>query len=269
MTEPHPHSHFLLLLLPFFFFIALPASSNDSTYPNRPSHKCGDVLISYPFWIIDNESTAQFCGYQGFGINCTTIGDRSIPEIRLGGDSYHVQWIIPESSKISLVDKDVLTVLPGPPDRCPRVRHSRINLQTLPLNYTSHNVNLTLHFGCIECPVFATEIPCFERKSCLQIMNNVTEDETDWNEFSCTGDVVTTVIRDHINRILPNLSTTFGEVLRLGFELEWWRMDDCDKCEESGGKCGHHNTAGFICFCSDGTTNKDDCKGTFISTTKF
>ncbi|KAJ0429890.1 putative wall-associated receptor kinase, galacturonan-binding domain-containing protein [Helianthus annuus] len=264
MTEPHPHSHFLLLLLPFFF-IALPAASNDTTYPNCPSYKCGDVPISYPFWIIDGESTTQFCGYQGFGINCSPI---LIPEIRLGGDSYDVQWIFPESSKISLVDKDVLTVLPGPnPDKCPRVRH-RINLESLPLNYTSHNVNLTFHFGCNECPDFATEIRCLERKSCLQIMNNGT-DEEDWNEFSCTGDVVTTVIRDHINRFLPNLSTTFGDVLRLGFELEWWRMDDCDKCEESGGRCGHHNTAGFICFCSDGTTNKDHCKGTFISTIKF
>ncbi|KAF5756364.1 putative wall-associated receptor kinase, galacturonan-binding domain-containing protein [Helianthus annuus] len=265
MIEPHPHSHFLLLLLPFFF-IALPAASNDSTYPNCPSYKCGDVPISYPFWINDSESTTQFCGYQGFGINCSPILNEIVPEIRLGGDSYHVQWIFPESRKISLVDEDVLTVRPGP-DRCPRVRH-RINLQTLPLNYTSHNVNITFHFGCIECPDFATEIQCFERKSCLQIMNNGT-DESDWDEFSCTGDVVTTVIRDNINRILPNLSTTFGDALRLGFELEWWRMDDCDKCEESGGRCGHHNIAGFICFCSDGTTNKDYCKGTLISTIKF
>ncbi|MFS8023657.1 hypothetical protein Hanom_Chr16g01454051 [Helianthus anomalus] len=112
--------------------------------------------------MIYNEPTTHYCSYEGFGINCSTIGK---PQITLGNDSYNVGMINPESRIISLVDKDVLI------ERCPRVRH-RINLESLPLNYTSHNVNLTFHFNCTGCPSFATEIPCFKRKSCVQIMNN-------------------------------------------------------------------------------------------------
>ncbi|MFS8023658.1 putative wall-associated receptor kinase [Helianthus anomalus] len=76
--------------------------------------------------------------------------------------------------------------------------------------------------------------------------------------------MVTTVIHEHIDRF-PNLSAEIWEVLKLGFELEWRSMDDCDKCEKSGGRCGHNSATGFICFCFDGTTNKDYCKGTFVS----
>ncbi|KAI3818860.1 hypothetical protein L1987_12681 [Smallanthus sonchifolius] len=254
----------LLLLLPFFL-IPLVAESNNSSYPNCPTRECGDATISYPFWKMDSDTTTQFCGYQGFGIKCSGNGRQNISEITLGGDSYYVQWINHECSSILLADSDVSSVVPGP-NNCPRVHHG-INLQTLPLNFSILNVNLSFHFNCTGFPSFATEIPCMERsegKSCVHVMNSSTE-ETDWDEYSCTDEVVTPVIGEHINGF-PNLSTDFGELLRRGFELEWWRVDDCDKCEESGGRCGHHNTTGFVCFCSDGTTSKGDCKGTFVST---
>ncbi|KAI3818875.1 hypothetical protein L1987_12696 [Smallanthus sonchifolius] len=128
----------LSLLLPFFFIIAQSAESDDSSQPNCPLYKCGDVAINYTFWKIDSESTAQFCGYPDFGINCTNIDGRIIPEI----DLFHVQRTIKYSS-ILLADRDVFSVGPGAND-CPRVRHG-INLQTLPLSFLEVNVNLSFH----------------------------------------------------------------------------------------------------------------------------
>ncbi|KAM0049884.1 putative wall-associated receptor kinase, galacturonan-binding domain-containing protein [Helianthus debilis subsp. tardiflorus] len=156
---PHPHS----LLLPIFF-IALHAAaqSNNPIFPHCLPRYCGDVHISYPFWIIDNESTTQYCGYEGFGINCPTNGDGILPEITLGGDLYYVRWI--NQYSILLSDSSVSLDVPGPPkpNHCPRVHHG-INLQTLPLNFTTSNANLSFHFNCTGCPSFATEIQmsCF------------------------------------------------------------------------------------------------------------
>ncbi|KAJ0429879.1 putative transcription factor interactor and regulator LIM family [Helianthus annuus] len=263
---PHPHS----LLLPIFF-IALHAAAQSSNpiSPHCLPRYCGDVLISYPFWIIDTESTTQYCGYEGFGINCPAIGDGILPEITLGGDLYYVRWINQDS--ILLSDSNVSLAVPGPPkpNHCPRVRHG-INLQTLPLNFTTSNTNLSFHFNCTRCPSFATEIqmPCFfernERKACVHVMNTITEEA----EYSCTEKVVTTVVHAHINEF-PNLSMQLGDILPKGFELEWSRMDGCEKCEESDGRCGWHNTTGLICFCSDGMNSRGECKGTFVTTPVF
>ncbi|KAI3732149.1 hypothetical protein L1987_63348 [Smallanthus sonchifolius] len=262
-------SHFSpLLLLPFFFFITPSAESYDSTQPNCPLHKCGDVDINYPFWKIDSESTNQFCGYPGFGINCTTIDERSIPQITFTGDSFHVLRTIKYSS-IVLADRDVFSVGPDP-NNCPRVRHG-INLQTLPLSFSEVNVNLSFHFSCTGFPSFASEIPCMEKnqkKSFVYIMNTSRPVEPDWDVYSCSQEVVTTVLRENINRF-PVLSTEFGRLLEGGFELKWRRTDDCGRCEDSYGQCGHRNPTGFICFCRDGTTSMGDCLGTIITTLKF
>ncbi|KAF5756376.1 putative wall-associated receptor kinase, galacturonan-binding domain-containing protein [Helianthus annuus] len=254
----------LLLLLPLFFITML-AQSNNSTYPYCPSINCGNVTVSYPFWTINNESLSQFCGYDGFGINCSYNGNQRIPQISFGGDSYYVQSINYELGTIFLADYDVSPVVVIP-NNCPRVRHN-INLGTLPLDFTTSSVNLSFHFDCDECPSFATEISCLDRdagKACLEVMSNSTE-EKDWDVYSCDQEVVTTVFGSNIDRF-PNLSTNFGRVLEKGFGLRWKKMDGCDKCEESEGRCGRSNTTGFVCFCSDGTTSKGGCKGTIATT---
>ncbi|KAJ0448337.1 putative protein kinase RLK-Pelle-WAK-LRK10L-1 family [Helianthus annuus] len=270
LSYPHPHS-LLLLLLPVFL-IAQTSQSNNISNHSCPSYKCGDVPISYPFWINDSESTTQFCGYEGFGINCSTIGDRSIPEITLNGDSFYVLRIIPEYKSVILADRDV-SFLPPVPNSCPRLQHG-INLETLPLYFTTSNTNLSFNFDCTGCPSLATEIriPCFEsnqRKSCVHILSTTTQEEVDWSDYFCSDEVVTTVISgEYMPDMFPNISTKLGEILEKGFELEWSRMDDCEKCEGSRGQCGHHNKTGFICFCSDGTVSVGDCKGSKIDLRK-
>ncbi|XP_076886654.1 LEAF RUST 10 DISEASE-RESISTANCE LOCUS RECEPTOR-LIKE PROTEIN KINASE-like 2.1 [Bidens hawaiensis] len=250
-----------LLLLPFFFIISFSAEYNTSTFPECGSSNCGGVNISYPFWKIDSESTTQFCGYEGFGINCS---QQNISEITFNGDSYYVESINYELGTILLADYEVSRVAEVW-NNCPRVQHN-ITLGTLPFDFAMYTINLSFHFDCDRCPSFATEVPCLERdngKACLDIVNNII-DELDWNEYSCDQEVITTVSGGNLERF-PDLPTSFSSILERGFGLQWKQTDDCSKCEESNGRCGWRNTVGFLCYCADGTTRKGDCKGTLVT----
>ncbi|XP_076945881.1 LEAF RUST 10 DISEASE-RESISTANCE LOCUS RECEPTOR-LIKE PROTEIN KINASE-like 2.4 [Bidens hawaiensis] len=258
------HLLYLTFLLLSIFFISLFAQFDNPDYPNCPSSRCGDVNISYPFWRMDEPaSRSQSCGYQGFGIDCyATDGDSSVPRISLSGSYYNVRNIsyhYPYNT-IHLSAVDQL------PDDCPGVRHN-ITLGTLPLIFTMITVNISFHFNCTGFPSFATEIPRLgnnERKSCVHVMNDTTE-ETDWGQYSCSEEAITAVVKDRTGS-LPDLSRGLGELLQRGFELDWGSMDDdqCDKCEQSDGRCGH-DTRGFICFCSGGSITRNDCEGSNIN----
>ncbi|CAI9779119.1 unnamed protein product [Fraxinus pennsylvanica] len=48
----------------------------------------------------------------------------------------------------------------------------------------------------------------------------------------------------------------YEEILRRGFALNWSIIDDCGRCERSGGRCGFNTTTfRFRCFCLDGPSS--------------
>ncbi|XP_071717703.1 LEAF RUST 10 DISEASE-RESISTANCEUS RECEPTOR-LIKE PROTEIN KINASE-like 1.2 [Rutidosis leptorrhynchoides] len=254
--------------------MAAVAEANNETHPNCPSYLCSNVNISYPFHKIGAAPANQFCGYQNFGINCSSNNGTERPIFYIGQDSYFVENIIYEPPSILLVDYDVSPVVTGPikPSFCPIVQHS-INITTLPFEFSQFTLNLSFHFNCTNTkrfPVFAIPIPCLNdtsnnKASCVNIENTDTQD-FNWTDYSCEDHVVTTVLRDQSNGpsgLNLGLNGEYGRALNRGFELVWWRWEseDCDKCEENKGMCGHHNTTGFLCFCLDGTTSKHHCKG--------
>lgn len=140
----------------------------------------------------------------------------------------------------------------------------------MPFNFWGQNVNLSFHFNCTGVPDFAREIPCLStstNKSCVNDLNYEPENFS-WTVYSCDDEVVTTVF-DVFSSTMA-LETEFSRALRQGFELKWGRMEDCQKCEESGGRCGHNNsTTELMCFCSGGAITMGHCKGTFVETPRF
>ncbi|KAI3713670.1 hypothetical protein L1987_72253 [Smallanthus sonchifolius] len=238
------------------------SQSINSTYPNCPSYNCSNILITYPFWRLDDESPSHFCGYEGFGINCSAIYDTELPNINLGGDPYHVQNIYYNTSIISLVEYDLSNIIHVPND-CPRVRHA-IDLGTLPFNFSTSNVNISFHFNCTGYPSFANAIPCLyynEYRASVNVVDSETE-SFDWSVYSCDEEVVTKVLREAIFVSETHQGIDYVRGLRRGFELNWWPVEDCRRCEESNGRCGRSNGTGeLMCFCSDGTNQCYSYKG--------
>ncbi|XP_071739355.1 LEAF RUST 10 DISEASE-RESISTANCEUS RECEPTOR-LIKE PROTEIN KINASE-like 2.1 [Rutidosis leptorrhynchoides] len=257
-----------LFFIFFFYYKSMAVESNSYSSPNCPALICGGLTFSYPFYELGTgETTSQFCGYHGFGYNCSIIDDGSDrPIIYLGNDSFIVLNITYESSSITLVDYDVSTVV-ALQNPCPRVHHN-INIETLPFSFSPLNLNLSFHFNCTgKFPSFATEIPCLtysdkNRSSCVIIGDSDT-DNFDWDAYSCEDQVVTAVFRDQITVNGLFIPGNVFIAMQKGFEIRWGKLDDqedCDMCEQNDGRCGQHNTNRFLCFCLDGTTSEEYCK---------
>ncbi|KAJ9550671.1 hypothetical protein OSB04_014716 [Centaurea solstitialis] len=216
------------------------AAQSTLTHSTCPSYDpCNGVNISYPFWRIDDNQT-PYCGYQGFGINCYAINGQEHPIIVFDRASYYVKTIIHQSTTIILVDYDVSPMGIPVQNNCPSVRPN-MDLRSLPLDFSSYNVNLSFHFNCSGVPGWEPE-------------------GFDWGVYECGDEVLKTVLNGNTPD-RDTIGTEFGGVLSRGFELRWRRVEDCGPCEESNGRCGYDDiTAKVMCFCSDGRTTIGDCK---------
>ncbi|KAK7841731.1 leaf rust 10 disease-resistance locus receptor-like protein kinase-like 2.7, partial [Quercus suber] len=264
-------SYLLILSFFFFFFINSLGTNSSPLLEICPLHLCGDVDISYPFWVLKESASdqQQYCGYPGFGVMCLN----GTAELELHGDRYHVKDINYADYTLSLVDIDVSN------QTCPRARHN-VSLETLPLKYSSMDLNLSYYFNCISYPPTVPFIPCLNissNRSYVFVENHETVG-FDWSK-NCEQKVVVTVRQTQIN--MNNLTGGFGVAMNDGFLLDWQRVKDCGTCEsserywetvkdcatceKSEGYCGYNATAEeFLCFCNDGIAHGNSCKDTCI-----
>ena len=225
-------------------------------------------MIPYPFWVHNESASDQlYCGYKGLGVMC--LDGEAVLE--LPGDRYYVKDINYADYTLTLVDIDVSN------QTCPRARHN-VSLETLPLKYSSMDLNLIFYFNCTsDPPITVPSIPCLNigsNRSYVLVENHETEGYN-WSK-NCEEKVVVAVTETHIN--MGNLTGGFGGAMNNGFVLDWervkgWAMNDgflldwetvkdCVTCESSEGYCGYNATAEkFLCFCNDGSTHSNSCKG--------
>ncbi|XP_027123240.2 LEAF RUST 10 DISEASE-RESISTANCEUS RECEPTOR-LIKE PROTEIN KINASE-like 1.2 isoform X1 [Coffea arabica] len=262
-----PHQPLLFLpLLPFFisfvFMKSCAGNNNSSIWPHCPASKCGNIEVKYPFWIKSNDTAIQYCGYEGFGLDCTPS---SVPgnynlTLHLPPVDFHVQNINYADYKLTLVDADATTNL-----SCPRPRHN-LTLEDLPLNYTTQDLNLTFYFNCTvaRLPFSAYPVDCLKSGGNMSFVSleTGTNSDPDWFKF-CEEKVVVTVTKEEIEGVINWNANGIWESTFAGFVLDWYSGFECAGCENSGGRCGHNNTTTeeFLCFCNDGTITHDHCKG--------
>ena len=238
-----------LVILSFFFFIN---SLGTNSSPLCQTHYCGNVNISYPFWVHNEIASDQqyYCGYKGFGVMCLN----GMAVLELPGDRYYVKDINYDDYTLTLVDIDVTN------QTCPRARHN-VSLETLPLKYSSMDLNLSFYFNCTPYPPSVRSIQCLNigsNRSYVFVENHETVGY-DWSK-NCEKKVVVTVIQTEIK--IVDLIDWFGRAMNYGFVLDWGKVKDCVTCENSGGYCGYNATAEeFLCFCTDGSTHRNSCKG--------
>ena len=250
-----------LLILSFFFFFFFINSFGSNSSPLLTKclpHVCGNVTIEYPFWCLNNEITSDpqyYCGYKGFGVRCQN--DEAV--LGLPGDrNYSVKDINNIGHTLTLVDIDVTTN-----QTCPRPRQN-FSLETLPLNYSSMDLNLSFYFNCTAYPPSVPSIQCLNigsNRSFVFVENHETEG-FDWSK-NCEDKVVVPVrhIQTEIN--IDDLIDRFSAAMNDGFVLDLGSVKDCVTCENSEGYCGYNATAEeFLCICKDGSTHSNSCKGT-------
>ena len=245
------------LILSFFFFFffinSLGTNSSPLLAPCQP-YLCGDVNISYPFWVRNESPSDQqyYCGYKGFGVMC--LNDEAVLE--LSGDQHHVKDINYADYTLTLVDIDVSTN-----QTCPRARRHSVSLETLPLKYSSMDLNLSFYFNCTPYPPSVPSIQCLNigsNRSYVFVENHETVG-FDWSK-NCEETVVVAVTQTQINT--GNLTGGYGAAMNDGFVLDWESVKDCGPCESFEGYCGYNATAEeFLCFCTDGSTHRNSCKG--------
>ena len=241
-----------VLILSFFFFINSLGTNSSPLLAICQPHLCGNVNISYPFWFRNEIASDQQynCGYKGFGVMCRN-GEAVL---ELSGDWYHVKDINYADYTLTLVDIDVSN------QTCPRARHS-VSLETLPLKYSSMDLNLSFYFNCTSYPPTVPSIQCLNigsYRSYVFVENHETEG-FDWSK-NCEEKVVVAVRQTQIN--MGNLNGGYGGAMNDGFVLDWESVKDCGPCESFEGYCGYNATAEeFLCFCNDGSAHSKSCKG--------
>ncbi|XP_019232577.1 PREDICTED: LEAF RUST 10 DISEASE-RESISTANCE LOCUS RECEPTOR-LIKE PROTEIN KINASE-like 1.2 isoform X2 [Nicotiana attenuata] len=260
MFQNQSHSFLLSLLLPLFFcFVKSNANDDAPSYAYCPKFNCNGVEVSYPFWRLDNyNATApQYCGYPGFGINCSVSHSQPFPILHLPGDDFYVRNIDYETNSLTLVDIDVFDV------PCPRARHN-LTLEKLPLEYSDSDLKLTFYFNCTKSLPQAYPAECLIKsggKASYFYVGEISEPE-DLNWFRVCEEKVVATVTERGRFQNDDWIGGFGGAMGECFVLDWRSASECGKCEDSHGRCGFNNsTQNLLCFCKDGTVKFDHCKG--------
>ncbi|XP_062029001.1 LEAF RUST 10 DISEASE-RESISTANCE LOCUS RECEPTOR-LIKE PROTEIN KINASE-like 1.2 [Rosa rugosa] len=249
-----PISYLLAALLSLLLFNFHGSKANFVPTKNCPIYNCSNGPdFHYPFWKIEDSTADQYCGYPGFGLNCSESGEPilSLPN----NDSYYVKGINFIDSTITLVYIDVFD------QQCPKPRHS-MSVGTLPLDYSPLDVNLSFYFNCTSFPGPAVPpITCLGldgTKKFYVFKEGEQPGGFDWSE-SCEENVVVTVMKSK-ELYIDVLTGAFGGLMKQGFVLNWTTAKECASCESGGGMCGYNPTKAdeFLCFCkySDGLCEK-------------
>ncbi|XP_031499897.1 LEAF RUST 10 DISEASE-RESISTANCE LOCUS RECEPTOR-LIKE PROTEIN KINASE-like 1.2 isoform X2 [Nymphaea colorata] len=261
---PLHHRHLLLfLLLPFFFFFFIAAISAKNLSDYCPQTRCGSLIVKYPFYL---ESTApsssqSICGYEGFGINCSTGN----PILTLPSDVYLVKSIDYNSKKLSLVDTEIGFNL------CPAPGH---NVSLDPNSTLKWDPVNTHYFFLINCtknqsPSSNGYPPPTSSEYTLPMINCLSNQY--YRSYVLPPDKASVSAQwlPVCNRsvLVPFAGVVsipdnggFPMTVKSGFMLDWSQAALCSGCEATQGCCGRKTTTGqFVCFCNDGLHDKN-CK---------
>ncbi|KAJ8641841.1 hypothetical protein MRB53_018535 [Persea americana] len=264
----HPHHLFIYIYTSICTFILTVSNGYpvNRTIPACPSTTCGNLTISYPFWLSNGAPTPQYCGYPGFNISCNI---QHQPIFHLPDHhKYYVRNINYTEATINLFDMDLMG------ETCPKPNHNTTTPpNTLPLlDYSPLNLKLTFFFNCSSAnSSYGGEIRCLRNTTGNSKTSFVFREgdvpEFEWSKY-CEESVVVPVLA--IEAESGNYIDFRGLLLK-GFYLDWDSGDgDCMLCEVTNGCCGYGSNSGkFSCFCQDGVHARDCYDGTLSSSFKL
>ncbi|KAM2539830.1 hypothetical protein TB2_025082 [Malus domestica] len=243
------HSFLLQSLFPFLLIasflsinVELSLCQDEAQFTNCTSAiNCGGIEnISYPFYGVNR---ASYCGQPGYEVQCLN----EVPVINIKGLSFRIlemnSTTTPRTVKVARQDYWG-TICP------PNFVNTTLNFSLF--DYGSGYTNMTFYYQCniniglpsMQCNINNTVSPVF-------YVTRPTGNQPSY--VSCTDEVIVPVYTAAALAIEASL-TTISDAINGGFPLELEiDTDQCNKCEETGGRCGLNTTtnSGFSCFCRD------------------
>jgi len=218
------HSVIFLLLIQI-----PPCSSSNDSYSNCANPiNCGKIRnMSFPFW---GGNRPKECGL----MQLTCKNDTSY--ITIKDVLYQVLEANPDSHTLKITRQDYWIDLCQP-------THISTTLDSQLYVYESLYKNLTLSY---DCALFPTYIPC----------NGVLGGTSVYTQFgslspeSCKTSVVVPV---PLSFMEINSFIQVYHAIKEGFVVRWIiGVEECDKCEKSGGVCGFDDSSQQTCYCREG-----------------
>ncbi|KAG4915217.1 hypothetical protein JHK87_052774 [Glycine soja] len=235
---------FHLLSRPYFMILIITLwsqNSDGSLYPKfeacEPNTCSNNQTISYPFYIDGIQE--PFCGYPGFGLSC---GNDGFPFLNMSNAKYMIHQIFYNNSlRVSNA------VFSRSNTRSCFPRTPNLTLSDTRLALAPNQRELFLLFGCdLHEGLQEHIIGCSEEnKTGSVVAMNRENQNLGFALMNCKGGVVNVTVEDEEGGI--------QEALRRGFLLNW-TVSDCNKCKNSGGKCGFDTDIfSFRCYCPHDT----------------
>ncbi|KAL3501765.1 hypothetical protein ACH5RR_036214 [Cinchona calisaya] len=222
-------------ILFFIFVLETSFASDDPQYEACAPKLCGNVNISFPFYIQGQQES--YCGYPGFELNCSSSQE---PVIHVPENDYVIDHIFYENRTFSVKNAAVS----GSGDCLPEIS----------------NITENSHFGVVSpsrlhiltnCknPLLGEQIPYCSNKSNRGLAMFADDENLSVVLKECERNVLAPV---EVNEgEIDNGIRYYEEVLSRGFVFNW-TASDCSECCESGGRCGFNSTSyEFLCFCPD------------------
>ncbi|KAL3719444.1 hypothetical protein ACJRO7_004412 [Eucalyptus globulus] len=203
---------------------------------------CGNIRnASFPFW---GSPQPFYCGLPEFKLLC----EDGVATMEIASQKYQVLEIDHNNHILRLSRLDFYDSL------CPpRIVNATMNYLFKP---TSDFGNLTLFYNCssVNTSVASGKFSCYGNDAYNESNYYTIGSVPSGGEFgSCHASVTIPVLPTASEILMENKTSSLGEVIREGFEVQWV-VDHtaCTECQSSGGRCGY-NTSFFqpICFCPD------------------
>ncbi|GMH15203.1 hypothetical protein Nepgr_017044 [Nepenthes gracilis] len=231
------------LSLLIFFLLPYNSVSSDEGFQACKPLNCGSVTITYPFYILGRQPS--YCGFPGFQLLCQS----NSPILKVFNENYTVRNIFYNNQSIKIINSAFVDF------NCNRIFsvHNLISDSddgkfkvasnyTWKVLYLLYDCEKSLYKGLVN----------YENFTCLDGGANRTVSAayggSDLQKAAAISKCISGAISvpyeaedgDGIERVLTR------EIILN------WTADNCNVCNESGGRCGYdQNVSLFQCFCPD------------------
>uniref|UniRef100_A0A0D9UWJ0 Protein kinase domain-containing protein n=2 Tax=Leersia perrieri TaxID=77586 RepID=A0A0D9UWJ0_9ORYZ len=233
-----------------FLLVAHPATAAVTSCAAR---NCGNVTISYPFWMASPAATgAPPCGPAAFEVNCDRNSSR--PSLaRSFRSGYKILAVSYTNRTVVVANDNVQTDAAGCP--VPKIDVSA-SLSLAPFTASPANNQLVFLFNCTSSNMAGfVNVTCPGAQAVVRLDARYNNSAARAVAGGCDYAAVPVVGVPGAN------ATEYPRLLRGGYMLEWKApAGDCAACNASGGVCGYDaDTEAFACICSDGSNRPARC----------